>query len=373
VRLIKVILSGGGTAGHINPALSIAKKILEEEPDSEIIFVGTPSGMENRLVTKEGFKIRHVKSYGFKRKISPKNVVHNCKAAYYAVMGVSNAKKIVKDFRPDIVIGTGGYVSWSILRAATKMGIPTLIHEQNAVPGVTTRKLSAYVDRVMISFENTAGFLKHPERAVFCGNPVNPAILKADKEEERRRLGIDKPCILSYGGSLGARPVNEAVYGLIRDYSSKKGVKHIHAFGTGSYEAWMTKAREDGIDKLADVELCDYIYDMPSKMAAADLVISRAGAITLSELAILGKAAILIPSPYVTDNHQYKNAKVFSDAGAAILIEENKLGGESLTEAVEQILSDESKRLEMEKNMRALARPGAQNIIYEQISLLLKK
>lgn len=370
---MRVIVSGGGTAGHINPAIAIAKKILSEDPSSRILFAGTPKGMENRLVEKEGFPIRHVKVLGFQRKITLHNLWHNVKAAYYAVTSVSHAEKLIEEFFPDIVIGTGGYVSWPLLRAAAKRKIPTLIHEQNAVPGITTRKLSAYVDRVMISFEDTTKFLRFPERAVYCGNPVNPAVLCADKQEERKRLGVREPFLLSCGGSLGARPINEAVYELMKEYSLVSGIRHVHSFGTGSFPLWQEKARTDGLWGKPKLSLCDYIYDMPSQMAASDLVIARAGAITLSELAILKKPAILIPSPYVTDNHQYKNAKVFSDAGAAVLIEEKDLTPALLRHHVERILSDDSLRAKMAKAMGALARPGAQDVIYSQIVALVKK
>ncbi len=328
--------------------------------------------MENRLVPKEGFELKHVKVLGFKRKISLENLFHNAKAAYYAVASVSHAKKLIREFSPDIVIGTGGYVSWPLLRAASQMKIPTLIHEQNAVPGVTTKKLSAYVDRVMISFEDTAKFLKHPERAVYCGNPVNPAVLSADREEERARLGVKEPFLLSCGGSLGARPINEAVYELMKDYSVCSGIRHVHAFGTGSFSQWKQKAISDGLWEKEGLHLCDYIYDMPSQMAASDLVIARAGAITLSELAILKKPAILIPSPYVTDNHQFKNAKVFSDAGAAVLIEEKDLTPALLKHHVERILSDPQCRAAMSEAMGRLARPGAQDVIFSQILSLLE-
>ena len=370
---IRVMISGGGTAGHINPAISIAKKILSQEPDSSIVFAGTPTGMENRLVAKAGFEIEHVKVMGFKRKLGPKELIHNAKAAWYAVASVGAAKKLIRDFKPDIVIGTGGYVSWPLLKAAAKMGIPTLIHEQNAVPGVTTRKLSAYVDRVMISFENTAQYLKYPERAVCCGNPVDPAVLTGSRDEARRALGVDRPFILSFGGSLGARPVNEAVYELMKNYSSKNPVRHSHAFGVSSFGQWKEKAEEDGLWGADGLILSDYIYDMPLQMAAADLVICRAGAITLSELAILKKPAILIPSPYVTDDHQYKNAKVFSDKGAAVLIREKDLTPGVLEKEVSRILSDEALRESMSRAMGELAKPGAQDMIYEEAVKLLKK
>ncbi len=367
----KVMISGGGTAGHINPALAIAKGIQSRYPDSEIVFAGTPAGMENRLVPKEGYPMCHVKVMGFRRQISPSGLWHNCKAAYYAVTSVSQAGKLLDAFCPHVVIGTGGYVSWPVLRAATKRNIPTLIHEQNAVPGVTTRKLSAYVDRVMISFEDTASYLKHPERSVYCGNPVRAEILTANREAERARLAIDRPYLLSCGGSLGARPINEAVFELMKSYSSHGKIRHVHACGTGSYSQWREKARQEGLDQQDHAVLCDYIYDMPAQMAACDLLIGRAGAITLSELAILRKPAILIPSPYVTDNHQYKNAKVFADAGAAVLIEEKDLTGDVLRRHVEEILADPSRRARMSEAMGRLARPGAMDVILDQVDELI--
>ena len=328
--------------------------------------------MENRLVPKAGFAIQHVKVLGFKRKITPKNLLHNVQAATLAVTSIGRAKALLKRFEPDLVIGTGGYVSWPVLRAAAQLKIPTLIHEQNAVPGVTTRKLSAFVDRVMISFEESAKYLKYPQRSVFCGNPVDPAVLTVTQAQAKKTLGVTKPFLLSYGGSLGARPINEAVYQLMLSYSSTQPIRHLHACGTGSFSQWQEKARMDGLPLSEDLVLSDYIYDMPLQMAASDLVICRAGAITLSELAVLGKPAVLIPSPYVTDNHQYKNAKVFADAGAAVLLEEKDLSPQALTAHVERILGDEKLRQAMSLAMKRLARPEAMEILMEQVKELLK-
>lgn len=366
---MKAVISGGGTAGHINPALSIAKKIAEKEPGSEILFVGTPGGMENRLVEREGFPIRHVEVQGFKRKLTLKNI----KVAWLALTSVSAAKKILKEFSPDVVIGTGGYVSWPVLRAAAAMGIPTLIHEQNAVPGLTTSRLSMKVDRVCLSFdESKKEFSCAPEKLVVTGNPVHPLIGKLDKAACRRELGITAPFLLSYGGSLGARAINEAVFELARDFSSKKPMFHTHAFGQREFETWSKKAEEAGVCRFGNVVLKDYLFDMPRQMTAADLVISRAGAITLAELAVLKKPAILIPSPNVTNNHQYKNAKVFEEAGAAVLIEEKDLTPQKLREEAEKILFDPARRREMEKNMEKLSAPGADEKIYGEIRSILK-
>ncbi len=366
---MKAVLSGGGTAGHINPALSIAKKIMEKEPDSQILFVGTPTGMENRLVTKEGFSIKHVEVKGFQRKFSLQNI----KTAYLAVTSVGKAKKILREFRPDVVIGTGGYVSWPVLRAASQMKIPTLIHEQNAFPGLTTRKLSEVVDRVCISFDASRKFFHGKDKKLcLTGNPVSPEIGTLSRAKARSKMGVSAPFLLSYGGSLGATAINEAVFTLAKEYSSRKPVFHTHAFGVREYEKWMNLEKTEGICRFGNVKFCDYIYDMPYQMCAADLVIARAGAITLSELSLLGKPAILIPSPNVTDNHQYKNALVYAEKGAAVLIEEKDLTAERLIEEVDRILLSPEKLREMSENMKQLAVPGATDAIWDEICKLTK-
>lgn len=366
---MRVVLSGGGTAGHINPAISIAKTILEKEPDSQILFVGTPKGMENRLVAKQGFPIRHVEVMGFRRKLDSRNI----KAAYLAVTSVGKAKKILKEFRPDVVIGTGGYVSWPVLRAAASMKIPTLIHEQNAFPGLTTRKLSQTVDRVCLSFEASREYFDcKEEKLCLTGNPVDPELGRTMRSRARSALGISAPFLLSYGGSLGATAINEAVYELAKSYSAKRPVFHTHAFGVREYDAFMDKEKIDGVCRFGNVKFCDYIYDMPLQMCAADLVISRAGAITLSELSYLGKPAILIPSPNVTDNHQYKNALVYAKAGGAVLIEEKDLDPEKLKSVVDEILTDSEKLAAMSANMKKLAVPDALDLIWKQIKSITK-
>jgi UDP-N-acetylglucosamine--N-acetylmuramyl-(pentapeptide) pyrophosphoryl-undecaprenol N-acetylglucosamine transferase len=367
---MKVLLSGGGTAGHINPALAIAEKIRMEIPDAEIAFVGTPRGMENRLVEKAGYKIYHVDVKGFQRKLTLKNL----STAWKAVTSPLRAGKIIKEFKPDIVIGTGGYVSWPVVKAASSRKIPTLIHEQNAQAGVTTRMLSAVCDKVMISFEATRSQLRaKSENIILTGNPVRPELFRVNKEAERSRLSIpDAHYIVSCGGSLGARAINEAMLTLVKNKSlSSKGVFLTHA--VGSYEWERRQGEISSLEKDSYTEVCEYIYDMPSRMCAADLVICRAGAITLAELAVLGKPAILIPSPYVTDNHQYKNAKVVENGGAAVVIEEKDLTPELLEKMVFEILSD-SKRLEqMQKCARALAINDTHDRIWKCIKELVKE
>ncbi len=367
---MKVLLSGGGTAGHINPALSIASKIKKEHPDAEIAFVGTPKGMENKLVSRAGYPIYHVDVKGFIRKKSLKSVVENVGVLYKALTSPMKASKIIKDFRPDIVIGTGGYVSWPVLRAAAKKGIPTAIHEQNAVAGVTTKMLSKVVDKVMISFEESENELDKA-KTVLVGNPVNPDMLKADKTEERKKLDLDeKPYILSYGGSLGAKVINNNIFDIIEKETFKGRVHHTHAVGSYEWRVREEEIKNRGIDKKEGVNISEYIYDMPSKMAAADLVICRAGAITLAELAVLGKPAILIPSPNVTNNHQYKNAKVVADAGGAVLIEEKDLTPERLSDEIEKLVFDKKKLSHMSKCMKALAIADSDKRIYNVVKNL---
>ncbi len=367
---MRVLLSGGGTAGHINPALAIAAKIRLENPDAEIAFVGTPGGMENRLVKNAGYEIFHVDVSGFKRKLTLKNV----SVAWKALVSPLHAKKIIKKFSPDIVIGTGGYVSWPVVRAASSMKIPTLIHEQNAAAGVTTKMLSGIVDKVMISFENTREQLKaKSENIILTGNPVRLELFSINKEEERRKLSLpDTPCVLSCGGSLGARAINDCALQIIKNGDfSKKGVYLTHA--VGSYE-WKRRSEEiSALPKDEHSEVFEYIYDMPSRMCASDLVICRAGAITLAELAVLGKPAILIPSPYVTDDHQLKNARVIEENGAAVVIEEKNLTPALLAKTALELLSDKTRLEKMSEAARRLAVLDTDKRIYNTIKELLKK
>ena len=377
---MRVLVSGGGTAGHINPAIAIADKIKAEQPDSVIEYVGTPSGMENQLVPKAGYKIHGVAVKGFKRKLS----LDNIDAAVKAFTSVSKAKKIIKDFAPDIVIGTGGYVCWPVMQAAAKMGIPTAIHESNAVPGVTTKMLSKKVDKIMISFESTKDYFDCDRtKFVLTGNPVSEKILKADKAEMRKKLGIpeDKTVILSAGGSLGAKKVNEAVFGLIKEYSvNDDNVYHFHATGRGGFDEQAALYEAEGFERVDEdslvknnVAVMRYIYNMPEVLACADIVVCRAGAMTLSEIAAMKKSAVIIPSPNVTNNHQYKNAKVLADGDAAILIEEKDLTGELLTEKVRMYADDKMLRVMTGENIKKFAVYDTLDRIYDIVCGLTKK
>ncbi|MBR6796280.1 MAG: undecaprenyldiphospho-muramoylpentapeptide beta-N-acetylglucosaminyltransferase [Clostridia bacterium] len=370
---MKVLFSCGGTGGHINPAIAIANTVKLGNKDAEILFVGTKNGMEQKLVTKAGYEIEFVKARGFKRKLSLSNI----DAAIKAVTSVFAAKKIIKRFKPDVVIGTGGYASWAAVKAAAKLGVPTLIHEQNAFPGVTTKQLAKYADRICLSFDGTEKYFtpEQREKAVITGNPLKPEIENADRKKARQALGIgeNEIYIVSFGGSLGAEKVNEFCFELIDSYIRNTAIRYYHATGSGGFEKYSAIAKEKGFDKLSNVKIEEYIYDMDKHLAAADLLICRAGAITLAELCVMGRPSILIPSPNVTDDHQYKNAKALADKEAAVVFRESELDGKKLTEEVKRLVNDGERLKRIGANAKAFGRPNAAKRICEMALELIKK
>ncbi len=368
---MKVLMTGGGTGGHVNPALAIAHTIKMNIPDADIAFVGTPNGMENKLVAKEGYKMYHVDIQGIRRSLSPSNI----KTAYLALVSPIRAKKIVREFKPDIVIGTGGYVCWPILVAASKMGVATAVHESNAVPGVATKRLEKYSDKIFLNFEDTANYLKYKEKLVHVGNPLRASFSSYDREKARTELNIPSECdkvILSYGGSLGAHAINMTMLDYMDKYAKKTpNIRVILAVGSKEYQSIKAEFETRGLDKFPNLELHEYIYNMPVVMSAADLVISRAGAMTVSELALKAKNCILIPSPYVANNHQYKNAKVLSDAEAAVLLSEKELSAQLLEGEISRLFSSPERAKRMSENIVRFALPDANKRIYNEILSLI--
>lgn len=368
---MRVLLTGGGTSGHVNPALAIADIIKARHPDAQFAYVGTERGIEKRLVEKEGYDFYPIKIQGIRRSLSPSNI----KTAYLIMTAPLEAKKIIKKFKPDIVIGTGGYVCWAPLKAAAQMGIPTVIHESNSVAGLAVRKLESKVDVILTNFKSTEDKMTHTEKVVNVGNPIRSSFSGLDKASARARLGIPdsvKFVILSFGGSLGAPKLNEAAIDVMRGFSLGHGdVMHFHAGGKKFYDNAMEMFAGYSLEKNPRLELKEYIYDMPLHMAAADLIICRAGAMTLTELAMMRKPAILIPSPYVTDNHQYKNAKALADAGAAVLIEEKELADGAIVEAVERIYGDARLRERMSERVADFANPDVDQAVYGEIIKLI--
>lgn len=365
-----ILFAGGGTAGHINPALAVAGYIKEKHPDAKISYIGTANKLEAKLVPEKGYDFYSIEVQGFKRKLTPSGIIHNVKAVYNAVVASIKAEKLLKELKPDVVVGTGGYVSGPVLKAAAKLKIKTAIHEQNAYPGVTNKMLSKSVDRVMLAMPEAESRFSLNKKPDITGNPVRSELKNMSKEKAKEILGFDdKPVILSFGGSLGARPINEAVSELIRYYNGKNGHYHIHGTGKSGYKSMLDSLNDIKIDSNVDIR--EYISDMDVCMAAADLIICRAGAITLSELAVCRKPSILIPSPYVAENHQFHNAMTLKNVGAAEVIEEKDLSGELLIRTVESIIGDKSKLERMSKNAEKVAIDDANKRIYNIIIELM--
>ena len=369
---MKILIATGGTAGHINPALAVAGYIREKYPETQFLFVGTKEKMESRLVPQAGFDFATVEISGFRRSMSPAAIKHNVKTVYRMFKSSFDAKKIIKDFNPDVAVGFGGYVSGPVIRTALKMGVKTAIHEQNAYPGVTNKALAKEVDAVMLTVSDAQKHLSVKNRCEVTGLPVRMEILKADSEISRKELGFDnRPLILSMGGSLGAQAINEAVSGLIERYCKEGKYNHIHAVGQSG--KWVyDRLKESGVDLAAqkNIVVRDYIDDMDRCLAAADIVIGRAGASTLSEIQAAGKASILIPSPYVAENHQYHNAMALVNRGAALIIEEKDLTAQKLIETVDALAEDKEKLKSIRENAKKMAITDANEKIADIIMTL---
>lgn len=361
---MKILFAGGGTAGHINPALAVADYIKNKHPDAEIYYIGTPDKLEAKLVPEKGYAFYPVKVMGFSRKLSIKGIAHNFNAARLAVTSNMKAKKLLKEIKPDLVVGTGGYVSGPVLKAAQQLKIKTAIHEQNAFPGVTTKMLAAKADRVMLAMPEAEKYLKLNKKPIITGNPIRRELLLMDKETARKQLKLDdRPLILSFGGSLGAKHLNEAICQLIKWHNPDKKFYHIHATGKVGYNDMMKNL--EGVELNDGIDIREYITDMDICMSAADLVISRAGAITLGEIQACGKAAVLIPSPFVAENHQYHNGMTLKNAGAAELIEEKNLTEEKIIETVSALLNDKDRLNAMGKAAKENAIIDANERIYD--------
>lgn len=373
---MKILFACGGTGGHINPAIAVATYIRERCPEAKILFAGSPKGMEAKLVKKAGFDFAPITIKGFQRKLNWYNIKYNISSVFYLTTASARAQKIIAGFGPDIVMGTGGYVSGPILRKAAKMGIKTISHEQNAFPGVTTKLLSKYVDRILLAVPEAQQYLSNRCQYTVVGNPIRESIIYANREQARKKLGVgDRMCILSFGGSQGARRLNQAMAELIAWHAGTGKIHHIHATGMYGVEDFPRLLEEKGVDykNKSYLDIREYINDMDDCLAAADLVIGRAGALTLSELQAAGKASILIPSPNVAANHQYHNAMVLANNNAAIVIEEKDLTGPSLYKIVEELLNNPQRLKELGKNAQSMAIIDANQRIYEQIMQVLKK
>lgn len=357
--MIRILLAGGGTAGHVNPALAIAEIIKEYYPDTEFCFAGNPEKIEAKLVPKAGYRFEPVKVEGFQRKINWTNIKRNVHAVGCLMKTGGRCKEIIKDFKPDLVIGTGGYVSGPVVRKAAKMGIKTAVHEQNAFAGVTNKLLSKEVDEVMMTVKEVEKYFPDAKHKTVTGLPVRGAFSRMSKAEARKQLGIPENalCVLSAGGSLGARTLNNYVAKLLKWYQDEgREVYHIHSYGTyQGYKNYIAECEEQGI-RIKDnplLTVSDYI-NMPVAMAACDLVITRCGAASLAEIEAMGRCSVLIPSPMVAENHQYHNGMVLQNASAGVVIEEKNLTDELFIGTVKEYLDDPDKIRKCSENAAKL-------------------
>ena len=364
---MNILFTSGGTAGHINPAVALARLFQERNPDCRVLFVGADGGMETRLVPQEGFDLKTVTISSFYRSLSPAAIKHNLGTLVNLNRSKKQAAAILDEFKPDLVVGTGGYASFPVVKAAAKRGIPTAVHESNAVPGLTTKTLSKVVDVVMVGFEDSKAHYENPEKVVVTGTPVRGDFFRYTRQEARTQLGLtdDKPLLLSFFGSLGAEVMNGYMSEFFR-LEEQAGFPFHHIHGAGRNFEAMKETCPEGVD------LRPYIYDMPLVCAAADLVICRAGASTIAELAAIAKPAILVPSPNVTADHQTKNAKVLSEHGGAVLLPESECSGAVLYERAAGILTDTAKRDEMVRALSSQSITDAAEQIYQVLTGLLK-
>lgn len=373
---MNVIFTCGGTGGHINPAIAVAKLLRERSPNSNILFVGADDGMETKLVPREGFDLRTLTISNFQRKLTPQGIAHNFRTIRTIRRALRRADEIIDQFQPDVILGTGGYASFPMLRQGAKRHIPTAVHESNAVPGLTTKMVAKGAERILVNFEESREQYENPERVVVTGMPVRPEFLYTTREAAREALGLDnRPLVVSCWGSLGAREMNKKITDFfVREIADGEPWNHIHATGSFGWR-WMPQyVKEAGVDlsEHPSIDLREYIYDMPLLMAAADLVICRGGAATISEVAASATPCIIVPSPNATNNHQEKNARLLEGRGAAEVLLERDCYGGRLYETAQKLLKDQERRSSMRSALRQIAVVDAAEQIYGVLLELAK-
>lgn len=368
---MRIIFTCGGTAGHVNPAIALAGYFQQRHSDCEVLFVGAERGLEKDLIPKAGYPFRTVHISSFHRSVKPAELRHNLISVCNLMRAPHEANAILKEFRPDYVVGTGGYASFPMVKAAAKHGIPTAVHESNMVPGLTTRMLEPYADRVMVGFEACRAHYRHPEKVVVTGTPVRGSFFALTREQARERIGLrgERPLIVSFWGSLGAGEMNRQMVDFLAIESAHEPFYHIHGAGKAGYPRMQALLKEKGVDlsQHPALQLKEYIYDMDVTMRAADLVICRSGASTISELTALGVPAIMVPSPNVTNNHQEKNARELERCGAARVVIEKDSSGQLLFQEAAAILHDGQRQAAMAHSMAEMGILDATERIYQTI------
>ena len=371
---MRVIIAGGGTAGHINPALSIGEYIKTHDKNAKILYIGTKNSMEEKLVSEAGFNFRSIKISGFRRKLTPSAIKKNIITLKRIITSSFESKKIIKGFKPDICVGTGGYVSGPVLRSAAKLGVKIVIHEQNAFPGLTTKLLAKLSSCIMlgagVAKKRLNNIKNNNLRTEIVGNPVRKEILAITKIEARKKLQFDsRPVILSFGGSLGAEKINLVIADLIKHtIKNKNKYYHVHAYGKQNKNFLeILQQKNVNLKSNKNIDVREYIKNMPEVLMAADLIICRAVAITLAEILAAGKASVIIPSPNVSKNHQFYNAMELVKVGAAVIIEEKQLTPSKLIETVDKIISSEITLKNLSENAKKNSITNANEKIFRII------
>jgi len=373
---MKVIFTCGGTAGHVNPALALADYMERRLPGTEILFVGAERGLERDLIAHTKYPFRAVNISSFHRSLKPKELRHNLTTVRNLLRAGREANAILRDFPADLIVGTGGYASYPIVRWGAKAGIPTAVHESNVVPGLTTSRLEPYADRIMVGLEDCRQHYRRPDKVVVTGTPVRGDFFARTREEAKRALGVDdgRPLLVSFWGSLGAGHMNDMMAEFLYLESAHEPFHHVHAAGSINWERMQRALRERGVDlaQHPSLDVREYIYDMELVMRAADLVLCRAGASTFSELSALGVPAVMVPSPNVTNHHQEKNAAALAARGAVLMLREGELDGKRLFTETASLLRDETRLAEMSRNMAALGVPDATERIFDTVMALVR-
>lgn len=375
---MNIVFTCGGTGGHINPAIAIADIVKQRHPDWNILFIGAAGKMEETLVPKAGYALKCLNASGLSRKKSLQGLKQNFHALSCIRSGVKKCKQIFAEFRPDVVVGTGGYASYPALHAAQSMGIATCVHESNAVPGVTTKMVAKKAERVLVAFEESAHYYRHSERVQVVGMPVREEFRLTTRAQARKMLGLDEktPLVVSTFGSQGAKVMNEMTAQLFA-LEKRDGFPFRHIHATGSFGAeWMPKLTSSlGVDTAHEpsIDMREYIYDMPTVLAAADVVLGRAGSSTCNEIAAVGTPCILIPSPNVTNDHQTKNARILESRGGAIVIAESDCSAQKLYDTVTALLQDGERRKSVSAALRSMAVLDSAQRICDIVESLCKR
>ena len=371
---MRAIIAAAGTGGHINPGLAIANKIKEKEENSEILFIGTNRGLENDLVPRAGYKLETINAHGLERKIT----IENFKNLYATYKSIDEAKKIIKEFKPDILIGTGGYICVPTVIAAKKMNIPVILHESNAFPGIAVKLFKKKADKILVGFKEAKERLDNRENVIVTGNPIKLKKLEYDenkKEKIKIELGLKPniPVVLVFGGSQGAQSINRSFIEIIVN-KKNKDYQIMWAVGPEQYnkiKAELNKVNVN-IEKIDNVKIVPYIYNMEEVMNISDLIVCRSGAMTITEISVVGKPAIFIPFPYATENHQEYNARVLEKVNAARIILDKDINSEILGNSINEIIKDKTKLEEMGRNAIKIAKPNVEDEIYKEIKKVIK-